>query len=607
MTSGQGPGPDLTPDHARAETYLRLLAEAELRRIEKLPRPDPLASIGIPAPLRGPVRKALPLGQRAITVLRPLAENAARTLQPLAEDAARTVGPLVENTARNVRPLAEDAARNVQPLAGAAARTIQPLTTQLAGAVLPAAEQVAQSLNPLARRAIGQLGTWRRQASQATAPLSRSYHAARGHAAERAELSPGEGVRRLGAVAQALALVGEIDHGAAEAIMGSVETALVARSRMPPHRLWMLARRGRGQQPTGPPAGAYLAAPVGALAPVEPDSGLQYAHIVTLVIAPDRAVLALAGSVAEPEDESVHRDPWPAFAGSASPAATDDRGNSYALRPDSGWSNGDGEWNSTVRLSPVPPAGTRWLELTLSPGSPPIRVDLADASGAGAGGPQPGGSRAERLIDSVAMDLLYTATGGGRDGAPWHDLPQLADIVTSLEAVGAIGPAREAVGRLVTLADRIGVDVPTALRSAAVPCDLPAAWASVLENGHLQDGPSGMAPAAAVLPELDGTRFVLAGLRSHRAGAKLFALAWGSHRMFSLRYLGIAPWSWSARDDQGRWHVLTRSAYHGSNDHAEMQLHLKPPLHPRATSLEVILHGPSGQVTATVPLDWRQP
>jgi hypothetical protein len=607
MTSGQGPGPDLAPDYARAETYLRLLAEAELRRIGKLPRPDPLAEIGVPAPLRGPVRLVLPLGRRAVTAVRPLAENATHTLQPLGQNAARTIQPLAENAARTVRPLAENAARNLQPLAGAGARTIQPLTSQLAGVVLPAAEQVAQRLNPLAWRAISQLGMRRRQASQVTAALSRSYHVARGRPAERAELSPADGVRRLGVVAQALALVGEIDHDTADAIMASVETALVARSWLPPHRVWLRARRARRQQqPARAPAGAYLAAPVGAIAVAHPDSGLQHAHLVTMVVAPDRALLVLAGWVAEPEDGSTHRDPWPVLRRSFRPAARDDRGNSYALREDSGWSSGDGEWNSTMRLSPVPPSGTRWLELAMSPDSPPIRVDLTDSGGARTAGPQSGGSPAERLIDAVAMDLLYAATGGG-DGAPGHDLPQLAEIVTALEAVGAVEPARGAVSRLVALADTIGVDVPPALRAAALPCDLPAAWASVLENAHLQDGPCGVTPAAAVLPELDGTRFVLAGLRSDQSGAKLFALIWGNHRMFGLpHYSGISAWSWSARDDQGRWHVLATSSSSGSGDHAELELHLKPPLHPRATSLEVILAGPSGQVSATVPLDWRE-
>jgi hypothetical protein len=625
MTSGQDPGPP--PDHADAETYLRLRAEAELRRVQALPRPDPLEAIGVPAPLRGAVRLALPLGRLVVTTVQPLAGSAGQALQPLAERATHTLQPLAENAARAVRPLAEDASRNLQPVADAAARTIQPLTSQLADAVLPVAEETARRLNPLVRRAAGQLQTsaasqfrtWRRQARRVTSPLTRSYQVTTdgltarrftsGRPPERAKLSPMDGVRRLGTVAQALTLVGEIDHGTADAIMASVETALVVRSRLPPHRIWLRARRARAQQePVRPPAGAYIAAPVGALVVTESDSGPQHAHLVTIVIAPDRALLTLAGWVDIPEDRSVHGDPWPVFGGSGQPTARDDRGNSYTLREDSGWSNGDGEWNRTMRLSPVPPAGARWLELTMSPGAAPIRVDLAGVSGAATAAPRPGGSAAERLIDAMSMNLLYAAAGGGGDDAPGLDLSQAAAIVTALEAVGAVEPARDAVSRLVALAGRIGVDVPPALRAAAVPRDLPAAWASVLENSHCLDGPRGMTPAAAVLPELDGARFVLAGLRSDLAGAKLFALVWGRHGMFSLpHYAVVSPWSWSARDDRGRWHVMGRGAYSGRADHAEVELHLKPPLHPLATSLEVTLTGPSGQVTATVPLDWRQP
>ena len=41
-----------------------------------------------------------------------------------------------------------------------------------------------------------------------------------------------------------------------------------------------------------------------------------------------------------------------------------------------------------------------------------------------------------------------------------------------------------------------------------------------------------------------------------------------------------------------------------SDRHAEMELELAPALHPDARSLEVTVTGPSGQVSATVPLDW---
>lgn len=36
-----------------------------------------------------------------------------------------------------------------------------------------------------------------------------------------------------------------------------------------------------------------------------------------------------------------------------------------------------------------------------------------------------------------------------------------------------------------------------------------------------------------------------------------------------------------------------------------IQMHLVPPLHPAATSLEVIVTGASGRVRATVPLHWQ--
>jgi hypothetical protein len=245
-------------------------------------------------------------------------------------------------------------------------------------------------------------------------------------------------------VAQALARAGAIDHGTADTVIASMETALAARSRIPPYRLRIRGRLGwRQQRSARPPAGAYLAAPVGVPAATPPESGLRNVHLVTVVIAPDRALLLLVGQVIEADDRS--------------------------------------------------------------------------------------------------------------------------------------------------------------------PCDLPAAWASVLENSHRRDGPPGVAPAAAVLPELDGTRFVLAGLRSYPASSRLFAMAWGHHRLPSFpRYPGSNHWSWSARDDQGRWHVVSQSSYRASDQHADLQLVLKPPLHPRATSLEVTLTGPSGQVSATVPLDWRE-
>ncbi len=130
------------------------------------------------------------------------------------------------------------------------------------------------------------------------------------------------------------------------------------------------------------------------------------------------------------------------------------------------------------------------------------------------------------MIDAAAVDLLRWSVTG-EESPPGHDLSAVADVVTALEAVGALEPARDAVGRLVALAGRLGMDIPPALRAAAPPGRLPDAWTGVLENRDRRDGPHGAAPAAAVLPELDGTRFVLAGLRSEAARAELHVMVWG--------------------------------------------------------------------------------
>jgi hypothetical protein len=596
MTPGPDQGYGPPPDHARAETYLRLRVEAELRRVQALPRPDPPPESRIPASLRGVARLAAPLGQRAVTTVQPLAGSAARSLQPLAGGATRTL----------------------QPLAGRAARTLQPLFGQLAGTVLPAAEQAARRLQPLALQAAGraqtlrfaaeqQLRMWQWRAQAAAAPLRR---AAGDGPARSAELSAEEGLGRLDTVAHALAWAGAIDDATADSVVGSLETALAARSRI--HSRWLLVRVKRGirqHHADRPPAGAYLAAPVGAACPAPPESGLANLDVITMVIAPDRAFLVVAARVTEPDARSQHRDPWPVFGSADRPTAIDDRGNAYQLYEDSGWSNDEGEWDSILQITPVPPAGVQWLELTMSPGSAPIRVDLARAAGEAAIGAEPAGSPAARLIDAAAIDLLGEAAGSEAGRAPGHDLRGVTDIVTALEGAGALAPARDAVGRLVSLADRLAVDVPPALRAAAPPGDLPAAWVSVLENGRRRDGPCGIIPAAVVLPELDGTRFVLAGLRSSAAGAQLHVLAWGRHRMpgfFVFQHGRVGVWSWSARDDRGRWHILTEGSCSAGDLHANLQLEIRPPLHPQATSLAVTMAGRSGQVTATVPLDWRE-
>ena len=123
----------------------------------------------------------------------------------------------------------------------------------------------------------------------------------------------------------------------------------------------------------------------------------------------------------------------------------------------------------------------------------------------------------------------------------------------------------------------------------------------MLSASRRQDGPRGTAPVVAVLPELDGARFVLAGLSSWERQATVLVFAWGWHPS-PRGFRPEQPFSWWARDDAGRWHV-GRATAHGAPA-GTFTLELAPPLHPAASSLEVILTGRSGRVTATLPLRW---
>ena len=343
MTSGQD----------RAQTYLRLRAEAELRRVQALPRPDPAADLGLPEPLRGAARLVLPFGRRAAAVLQPLAQSAGRALQPLAENAEQAVAPIVQNALDALQPLAQNAARALEPLAN-----------QVIGTVLPAADEAARRLHPLAWQAADRLQTlqrsgerqflqWRWQARQATATLRLTGPADTGP--ERKELSADEGVRQLRAVAHALARAGAIDLATADSIVADLETALAARHRFDPERLFMRDFHAEQQRHLArPPAGPYLAAPVGVLFPAGPESGLTDVRLFTLVIAPDRAVLTVSGRLSDENLRSRHLDPWPLF-GNHPPVAVDDRGNRYQFHEDSGWSD-DENWGGILSLTPVPPS-----------------------------------------------------------------------------------------------------------------------------------------------------------------------------------------------------------------------------------------------------------
>ena len=130
---------------------------------------------------------------------------------------------------------------------------------------------------------------------------------------------------------------------------------------------------------------------------------------------------------------------------------------------------------------------------------------------------------------------------------------------------------------------------------------LPGPWVSVLSGSRRVDGPQGASPAAAVLPEIDGARFVLAGLSSWERHATVLVFAWG----WSPPAAGIPPAAALLLVGPGRRRPLARRAdRHARCGAGTFQLELTPPLHPARRSLDIILTGRRGRVTATLPLGW---
>jgi hypothetical protein len=177
----------------------------------------------------------------------------------------------------------------------------------------------------------------------------------------------------------------------------------------------------------------------------------------------------------------------------------------------------------------------------------------------------------------------------------------LAEVAEALTAVGLLSQPSPAASQLAALCARRAIEVRGPWASRGRATRLPEPWVSVLSGSRRVDGPQGVSSAAAVLPEIDGARFVLAGLSSWERHATLLVFAWGwSHQPREFR--PRQPFSWWARDDADRWHVARIGVHDGAA--GPFQLELTPPLHPAARSLDIILTGRDGRVTATLPLPW---
>jgi len=427
------------------------------------------------------------------------------------------------------------------------------------------------------------------------------------------------GVHQVRQAASALVAAEAISETAAQSVLYQLTGALAARAKIAagpgagPIAGWWPggALPGRPGPVPALPAGLIRARPVGAAVPLGPDGSLGTTWVLALVLAPDRASLTtvtrLTGSDPFRERPRPGR-PWqsPVHDLGGHLAVTDSQGTHCQVASSAGQAS-DHAWSSAFDLHPVPVPGARWVDITFAPGAAPVRVGLTapaggqpQASPAACGLLPSAGGPAGRPLDELAERLLRHAAQGGP--ASPDLLAGLPGIAAALQAAGVLAPGSAALGRLAALAGRLGVPFPASLRHLAGPAGLPAAWLSVLDRLGRADGPARDAPVAAVLPEVDGARFALSGLRSAADSATVHALAWGWAP--DRRALGGERFSWWARDDGGRWQLAAPGGSSYGGGQVDVDLRFVPPLHPSARSLDFFLVGPASQATVSVPLDW---
>lgn len=420
---------------------------------------------------------------------------------------------------------------------------------------------------------------------------------------------PAGEVTRL--VASALTTVDAIGRGPAAAVAGDLDTALAVRGlTRDPSGLgqqgpgWPLLTPGPSpQQAPGQRAIAgSRVVPLAAVVPVQLAGQQMRLDLLACLLADSGTLFVASGTVALPGGQGLlHLD------------AADDRGRRYQLAFQR-LPLGAALWEG--RLTPRLPPGAvpQWLEVATRAGETPVRVNL-DSPVLRSGvqiEPVTACGKGERLVEAAAADLLAAALmpirGGGAVAAVAAEAVGVGSVIVALLALGLLPADCPDLRRLAALGDRLGIGFPVPAAGLAKPAaSLPESWRSVLDGRSYRDGPAAVTRVAAALPELDGARIILTALESapDRVLLHMHTACWDPPA-FGLRAFGGAgdpPLSWWALDSAGRWHTASGGGWdrHGHQEWTGL-LQLRPPLHPAATSLELIVTGTTKRLRIELPI-----
>ena len=400
-----------------------------------------------------------------------------------------------------------------------------------------------------------------------------------------------------------LIAAGALDEEFVHEVGSEIMAACTVRS---PNRLIRVGMASQMFRPFAGPARDLAAhplrvVPIGQAVRLASERAPADLHFMSLVSAAGQATIAVAMRMRWPPDGSS-ADLEVTGAGYDRLWLADDRGRRYTVTFDG--EGGTQTWRGVLRMSPAPPSGARWLDLVADETNRLIRLDLHQDEGTDE--TAPAGVRedlaispAERLLEVEAEAILADPLDG-RKRAPDR---YLGEITSALIEAGQIAADNPAAARLAALCQRLGVPGPGPTIAAAIR--LPARWASVIaQRPAPETGLELFAPLAAILPDLDGTRFALAGLSLTAGNSYLHVVASGLPNLAERFGPGWRPgFSWWMRDGAGNWHLGVRA---GRGDppagEAEFLLRLVPPLAVTPEAIEVLVGANSAAVRAVVPV-----
>jgi hypothetical protein len=191
--------------------------------------------------------------------------------------------------------------------------------------------------------------------------------------------------------------------------------------------------------------------------------------------------------------------------------------------------------------------------------------------------------------------------------------PDLAELVATLEGAGVLSPLSSVPAEVAALGQALGdsrfATFNSTVTASASPPKLPTRWATVLAHygrRHLPPLLTGAGSIGAVLPEVDGVRVVVAGVRTSAQGSVLYMVARGLRT--TARAGQDTGFSWWARDESDGWHLGVMEGWHLANDAIAARLNLLPPLRPgdpgTSGTLTLELTGPSQRLTAHLKVRW---